>query len=58
MAKNERNAVTQNGVVVSSVFDRPNMQFITVVRLDCTGKEVTVRFPDSKRKGEAVKVKV
>lgn len=49
--------MTVHGVVISCKVDRPNMQYVTVVRLD-SGKEVTVRFPKMQRCGDRVKVKV
>ena len=48
----------ESGVVVSSVKDDQNMHYITVVRLDRSGREVKVRFPDKKRCGQAVRVNV
>lgn len=46
------------GVVVSSVRVPDDMNYAVVVRLDRSGELVTVRFPDAKKKGTAVRVKV
>jgi len=49
--------MTASGTVISCKPDRPNLHYITVVRLD-SGKEITVRFPTMQRCGDHVVVTV
>ncbi len=51
-------AHSETGVVVSSRLIADDRNYETVVRTDRSGVLVTVRFPEQKRKGAAVRVKV
>lgn len=44
------------GVVISCKVDRPNMHYVTTVRLK-SGQEFEVRFPKMQRVGSQVEVK-
>jgi hypothetical protein len=49
-------STSETGVVIASKAVREDMHYRTTVRLDRSGKEVEVRFPDQKRVGQAVRI--